>query len=69
MYLPLLYDEIYLVHPPKVDLNSWEETTPLEIIQSPCELLEDKKHFGGEECNIPILTGILNIILFSLFKE
>jgi len=53
MYLPLLHDDSYLVHPPKADLYSWEETIPLEILQSPCELLEDKQHFGGEDCNIP----------------
>ena len=69
MYLPLLHDDSYLVRPPKADLHSWEETAPLEILQSPCELLEDKKHFGGEECNIPILIGIFNFILFCFFKE
>ena len=69
MYLPLLHDDSYLVHPPKTDLHSGEETTPLEIVQSPYELLEDKQHFGGEDCNIPILIGIFNFILFSLLRE
>ena len=31
MYLPLLHDDNYLVHSPKGNLYSWEETIPLEI--------------------------------------
>ena len=53
MYLPLLHDDNYLGYSPKANLYSWKETNPLEILQSPYELLEYKKHFGGEDCNIP----------------
>ena len=40
-----------------------------EMLQhSPCQLLEDKKHFGGEDYNIPNqpkLMGIKNFVSFS----
>ena len=52
MYLPLLHDDSYLGYSPKENLYYWEETNLLEILQSPCELLEDKQNFGGEDCNI-----------------
>ena len=52
MYLPLLHDDSYLGYSPKEKFYSWEETNPLEILKSPCDFLEDKQHFGGEDYNI-----------------
>lgn len=39
IYLPFLHDVSCLVHSPKENLYSWEETYTLEVFQCPCSCL------------------------------